>query len=146
MHFVTGGAYNGKSRWVREHYKAKDIGFDQWISAYHPDGLPKDSNFPHCNAIVIEGMEQFIKVNCLHRDTGTCRRVLNSLIEDWLAWENDEQQRLLVIIGTDITKGIVPMEKEERIWRDITGWIYQDISSKADRVDVIWYGLNKQIK
>lgn len=146
MHFVTGGAFNGKSRWVREYYNGKRIVFDHWVSGYHSDGLPKEINGLDCQTIVIEGIEQFIKECCLTMDMHTCREAWKILLDDWKMWEKSDPQRLLVMIGTDITKGIVPIEKADRTWRDVTGWVYQDISSKADRVDVIWYGLNKQIK
>ena len=33
MHFVTGGAYNGKAKWVKNHYTL-DMDHVQWISAY----------------------------------------------------------------------------------------------------------------
>ncbi|WP_394172482.1 hypothetical protein [Guptibacillus hwajinpoensis] len=51
-----------------------------------------------------------------------------------------------MIIGTDITQGILPFEREEQDWRELTGWAYQDLTDAADRVDVIWYGLNQQLK
>lgn len=146
MHFVTGGALNGKSRWVREYYNEKRIVFDHWVSGHHPDDLPKEINMLACQTIVIQGIEQFIKEDCLTMDMHTCREAWKILLDDWKMWEKSDPQRLLVIIGTDITKGIVPIEKTDRTWRDVTGWVFQDISSKADRVDVIWYGLNKQIK
>jgi adenosyl cobinamide kinase/adenosyl cobinamide phosphate guanylyltransferase len=50
------------------------------------------------------------------------------------------------VIGSDITKGVVPLEKENRIWRDLTGWAYQDTAAKAEKVDIIWYGLNQTMK
>ncbi|PLT35938.1 bifunctional adenosylcobinamide kinase/adenosylcobinamide-phosphate guanylyltransferase [Bacillus sp. V5-8f] len=146
MHFVTGGAYNGKSRWVREYYKAQEVDLDLWISAYESGSYHNDWHFPDSEAIVIEGMEQFIKKDCLHMDTTTCRSIWNSRLENWLEWESVEPDRLLIIIGSDITRGIVPIGEEDRTWRDITGWVYQDLSLKADRVDLIWYGLNKQMK
>ena len=55
-------------------------------------------------------------------------------------------QRKLVVIGSDITKGIVPVEKENRLWRDVTGWAYQDLAAQADKIDIIWYGCNQTIK
>lgn len=58
----------------------------------------------------------------------------------------EKPSRKLVIIGTDISKGIVPLEKENRLWRDFTGWVYQDLVAKAERVDVIWYGINQIMK
>ncbi|MDQ0218588.1 hypothetical protein ELQ35_04300 [Peribacillus cavernae] len=146
MHFVTGGAYNGKSRWVKEYNNGKGFVFDRWFSAYHGNDLPTDLRMLVANKVVLEGIEQYIKEESLLTDTHTCRETWRKRLEDWEVWEKSGQMRQLVMIGTDITKGIVPLERGNRKWRDLTGWVYQDLSSKADRVDVIWYGLNKQIK
>lgn len=51
-----------------------------------------------------------------------------------------------MLIGSDISKGIVPMAAEDRWWRDTTGWVYQDLVSAAERVDVIWYGISQKLK
>ena len=53
---------------------------------------------------------------------------------------------MVILIGTDITKGIVPIEAENRVWRDVTGRVYQDTVSICNRVDLIWYGINKRLK
>ena len=52
----------------------------------------------------------------------------------------------IIVIGTDITKGIVPIEKENRVWRDLTGRVFQDTASICERVDLIWYGISKRLK
>lgn len=74
------------------------------------------------------------------------RAVLKKMLQSWLEWEDDEPERCLVLIGTDIGKGIVPMEKENRLWRDVAGWFFQDVAMRAENVDVIWYGLRQTIK
>ncbi|GAM12206.1 hypothetical protein SAMD00020551_0337 [Mesobacillus selenatarsenatis SF-1] len=74
------------------------------------------------------------------------RQKWQSLIQKWLEWENQDSQRKVILIGCDISKGIVPMVSEDRRWRDITGWIYQDIMSVAERADVIWYGISQKLK
>ena len=79
-------------------------------------------------------------------DSNRCREIWNTAINQWIFWEKAESNRKLVVIGNDITKGIVPMEKENRLWRDVTGWAYQELAAKADKVDIIWYGLNQTIK
>jgi adenosylcobinamide kinase / adenosylcobinamide-phosphate guanylyltransferase len=61
-------------------------------------------------------------------------------------WEQEKPQKKLVVIGTDITKGIVPVDRENRLWRDVTGWAYQDLAAQADKIDIIWYGCNQTIK
>ena len=67
-------------------------------------------------------------------------------MQDWLEWEKQNSQRKVILIGCDISKGIVPMSAKDRKWRDITGWVYQDVVEAAERVDVIWYGIVQKLK
>jgi adenosyl cobinamide kinase/adenosyl cobinamide phosphate guanylyltransferase len=142
LHFITGGAFNGKRAWVRENYGINGA----WLSAYQEHHLNADINQIETNLLVLEGIEIWLKELTKTYDSYRCREIWNTTINYWLIWEKAESNRKLVVIGTDITKGIVPMEKENRIWRDVTGWAYQDLAATADKVDIIWYGLNQTIK
>lgn len=142
MHFITGGAFNGKRAWVKENYGISGT----WLSAYQKDYLKADINQIESNLLVLEGIEVWLRELTKTYDSYRCREIWNTTINDWLLWEKAESNRKLVMIGNDITKGIVPMETENRLWRDVTGWAYQDLAAKADKVDIIWYGLNQTIK
>lgn len=117
-----------------------------WFSAYQDIPLKEDVNDVNNDLLVLEGIEIWVKELTTTYHSYRCREIWIQTIKNWLSWEKAEPQRKLVVIGTDITKGIVPIEKENRLWRDVTGWAYQDISAKADKVDIIWYGLNQTIK
>lgn len=110
----------------------------KWISAYQNDSFGLGSY--ESSIIVLEGIETWVK------NLSISREKWREMIEDWLKWEQEEPSRKVIIIGTDITKGIVPIEKEHRQWRDLTGWVYQDIATVSSQVDVIWYGISKTIK
>ena len=144
MHFITGGAFNGKRKWVKKHY---DANHRLWLSAYNADALTKSSHETMPDLVVLEGLEKWIYTQIDTALTPDIHRqnIINQ-IKHWLAWENADSHRKLVIIGTDISKGIVPTDKRNRMWRDITGWIYQDLVTQADRADVIWYGIEQTIK
>ncbi|WP_394172500.1 bifunctional adenosylcobinamide kinase/adenosylcobinamide-phosphate guanylyltransferase [Guptibacillus hwajinpoensis] len=144
MHFVTGGAYNGKAKWVRTFYGITDERC--WNSAFNETKMSLDDRRLYGDVVVFEGVEHWIKELTLDAGLLECRKIWQSLLGIWHAWENEREERTVVIIGTDLSKGIVPMEKEDRDWRDLTGWAYQDLTAVADRVDVIWYGLNQQLK
>lgn len=142
MHFVTGGAYNGKSRWVKQQY----ISDSKWFSVYEDKGwlIPSDARE---NTIIIEGIEHLVREEIdpeLSADI-ILNRVMKK-IETWLDWEQQETVRNLVLIGSDISKGIVPVEKADRLQRDVTGWVYQQLVQRAERVDIIWYGIPQKIK
>lgn len=144
MHFITGGAFNGKRVWVIKHYEAEGKIF--WLSAYKGEPIPQEINDNGNDIVILEGIEIWIKKLIDQNDAIETLKVWNQWLEDWMQWEAAKKNRKLVVIGTDISKGIVPMERENRLWRDTTGWVYQKIASKAEKVDIIWYGLNQTIK
>lgn len=141
MHFVTGGAFNGKRKWVKRNYPE-----GEWFSAYNKEPLQISLESPWNSTVILEGIETWAKELLLEMTVHDGRNYLKDAIADWYNWEHMNPDRKLIIIGTDITKGIVPIDEADRNWRDLTGWVYQDISLKCERVDVIWYGLNQTIK
>lgn len=136
MHFVTGGAFNGKSAWVKSHYQNEQM---EWISAYEAETIPERLN---AEFVVLEGVELWIKT--LIDDQ--FREIWRKQLDGWKTWEQENEVRQLILIGTDITKGIVPVDARDREWRDAVGWAFQDVAACADRVDLVWYGLNKRLK
>lgn len=146
MHFVTGGAFNGKSKWVKEYYQLVDTPY-LWVSAYEGGPVPENLNeFGEGSLIVLEGIEIWLRDWIEQLDIQRAREKWQLLLLSWLEWERADRQRKVILIGTDITKGIVPIRAEDRKWRDITGWAYQDVVKSAERVDHIWYGISQQIK
>lgn len=139
MHFITGGAFNGKRAWVKERYQEAE-----WISAY--DGDPFCEILEGRSIVVLEGLELWMKELSEKLSINQAREYLKKVFAGWQEWENSACNRQVIVIGSDISKGIVPMEKENRDWRDLTGWAYQDLTSICQRVDIIWYGINRTIK
>ncbi|WP_077210573.1 bifunctional adenosylcobinamide kinase/adenosylcobinamide-phosphate guanylyltransferase [Bacillus dakarensis] len=141
MHFVTGGAFNGKRKWV-----SKTYGETKWISAFQGEVLIEHLSPLNASCVVLEGVEEWLRKLSLEMDINEARNYWKSIVLKWLDWESSAEGRRLVIIGTDLTKGIVPIEKENRNWRDLTGWAYQDLAAHCNKVDIIWYGINQTIK
>ncbi|MCL6572557.1 MAG: bifunctional adenosylcobinamide kinase/adenosylcobinamide-phosphate guanylyltransferase [Bacillus sp. (in: Bacteria)] len=144
MHFIIGGAFNGKRAWVKN--TLKGFGQDHWLSAYDNNSLPLNLLEIDQDVIILEGVEMWVKELTVEYDADKCREIWKKCLANWLSWERGTVKRKLIVIGTDITKGIVPLEAENRVWRDVTGWAFQDISARSEKVDVIWYGLNQTIK
>lgn len=116
-----------------------------WISAYKNDGL--NDLFHKEGIYIIEGIEVFLrKMIEQEQDIQSIREQIRQFIAKGLAWESARKNRELIMIGTDISKGIVPIDKKDRLWRDMTGWVYQDIVSQSKKVDVIWYGISSKLK
>jgi adenosylcobinamide kinase / adenosylcobinamide-phosphate guanylyltransferase len=141
MHFVTGGAFNGKRAWVKDNYADA-----KWISSYDGQRLPVTLENASSQQIVLEGVELWTKECSERMGIDKARIHLSKQLDQWLEWENANANRSIITIGADMMKGIVPIKKEERDWRDLTGWFYQDLVKKSKRVDVIWYGINQTIK
>ncbi|MDQ0216414.1 adenosyl cobinamide kinase/adenosyl cobinamide phosphate guanylyltransferase [Oikeobacillus pervagus] len=141
MHFVTGGAFNGKRKWVKDHYS--EYLSKQWHCFYEEVHLPELT----ASTVVIEGVEQWVKAELKQlRKAETVREKWKQQLQLLADWEKEDLNRKLVLIGNDLSKGIVPMDSFLRNWRDVTGWCYQDIVHQSERVDIIWYGLNQQLK
>ena len=51
-----------------------------------------------------------------------------------------------VIIGDEISSGVIPIDEFSRKWRDETGKLYQFLASEADIVDRIFAGLSLRLK
>ncbi|PLS15010.1 hypothetical protein CVD28_25150 [Bacillus sp. M6-12] len=145
MHFITGGAFNGKSQWVRNYYQLNDSDC-RWISAYSGDVFDYRINESGTDLIVMEGLELWIKRDCHTIEFSEWRKSWQQSLLKWKSWEQEESGRQIIFIGTDISKGIVPVDPNERKWRDLTGWAYQDLTAASDRVDLIWYGVGSQLK
>ncbi|PLR77317.1 hypothetical protein CU633_11135 [Bacillus sp. V3-13] len=142
MHFVTGGAFNGKSAWVKKFYSLNESEH-LWVSAYKGNSLP-DLLFGR--TIVLEGIEEWIKTSHVNSSVDVSREEWRRLLQNWREWEAGHPARTFVVIGADITKGVVPADPGARQWRDLTGWVYQDIAKCSSRVDLIWYGISNQLK
>ncbi|MBE0403991.1 bifunctional adenosylcobinamide kinase/adenosylcobinamide-phosphate guanylyltransferase [Halomonas citrativorans] len=61
---------------------------------------------------------------------------LNELLQSAKA-----QQTALVIIASDIGRGIVPIERHQRRLRDLNGWFSQDVAERAEHVWYVRHGL-----
>src|SRR5699024_10727174 len=106
---------------------------------------PEDLTVFSERIIVVEGLEhwilQFIKTD----DIDEVRHKLQTIVQQWRFW-TDEADYKLIIIGTDVSKGIVPVDATLRKWRDVTGFIYQDIVKSCTAFYYIWYGIGEQLK
>lgn len=142
MHLVTGGAFNGKKQWVKEAYSLGEKRHI-WHSFYHAGQLEKWTE----PIVVLEGIERHVRrLVEKEEDAESARQVWNEQLTGWIDWESKEKNRQLILIGTDMTKGVVPANAFDRRWRDATGWCFQAAAKQACQVIQIWYGLPQIIK
>lgn len=124
MILIFGGAYNGKLKFVKEKYNIND----EEISFCTNEHLELDKK-------VLCGIHIFTRACVLKK--------LNSLeiLENNLEYLKDK-----IIICDEINSGIVPMEKQNRAWREETGRALQLLSKHSSSVYRIFFGIEEQIK
>ncbi|WP_158598268.1 bifunctional adenosylcobinamide kinase/adenosylcobinamide-phosphate guanylyltransferase [Falsibacillus albus] len=146
MHFVAGGAFNGKSAWVKERYSIGQHSSWMWVSAYREDKIPSPDHLSVMPDIVIlQGIEVWLrKMLDDVSEVQPAREKWRGILHEWKQWEADE--RTVIFIGNDITKGIVPIDEMDRKHRDLCGWCFQDTVLASDKADQIWYGIPTKLK
>ncbi|WP_158735292.1 bifunctional adenosylcobinamide kinase/adenosylcobinamide-phosphate guanylyltransferase [Alteribacillus sp. YIM 98480] len=145
MYFITGGAFNGKKRWVLTKY-SYDVNDDcKWYHCYTEKNkyimtLPYSKE----STLVIEGIEKSLE-EYLKNGHGTAKDFYDRYLLKLLTWEQQDEKRKLIIIGTDMTKGIVPIDKDVRHFRDELGRLYQKLVQMADDTIIVWFGLGQSL-
>lgn len=145
MHFITGGSFHGKKSWTVAFAKKHGFTAGKVLRLFNEKAITIVSDEKN-SFYIIEGLEWMIKNRLQEEPLEQTIDYMKELLEALLQWEREANERCVFLIGSDITKGIVPIDKEDRLWRDATGLIFQQLAAAADRVDVIWYGLNERLK
>lgn len=124
MILVVGGAYSGKLEFVKETY-----GIEKSDIFYCTEGNIDFSKK------VISGLHRFTYANSVHGKNSL------EIIEANLELLQDK-----IIICDEISSGIVPLKKEERVWREDTGRCLQFLSKEASKVYRIFCGIPTVLK
>lgn len=124
MVLVFGGAYNGKLDFVKEQFNVSED--DIFYCGVNEIDFSKK---------VICGLHKFTYNNTL--------KEINSL---QYIKENINLFKDKIIISDDISSGIVPLKKEDRMWREETGRCLQYLSKESSCVYRIFCGIPTIIK
>lgn len=127
MHFIFGGAYNGKTAY------AKQLASDAPLFTAHMPTVEEVRG----QTIIIRHIEQCVTLQADERLEAM--RIVEQL-------EQLASVATVIVIGNDISRGVVPIQKEARFQRDCAGRLYQLLVQRAKRVTQIWYGLPQTIK
>ena len=123
MHLITGGRCMGKRAYAEKFY---------------------GNNFKSVCNLKNENLFEADLILNLH--TGVRNLMLKNIDPVNYFMEHLKILEHSVIIGDDISCGVIPVDEFERRWRDNTGIIYQNLAGQADRVDYIWAGLALKLK
>lgn len=140
MKLIIGGAYQGKLAYAKETYRI----MDGWI-----DG----------RTCKLEEIETCRGINCFHeyvkrllqQDEGEyrlCSEHLLSLEEEASAFVERLTQKNpeILIVSNELGYGIVPMEKNERLWREAVGRICTCLAAEAQEVVRVVCGVGMILK
>ena len=126
MRVIIGGSHNGKRAYVKTLLAEQEKSDVQWFEGELPP--------PGSGDVVIAGLEKWLEKTELSEEDAIAR-VIKSV-----------ENRDAILILTDIGRGIVPVDVEQRKLRDICGRLYQRLLAEADEVTRIWYGIAQNIK
>lgn len=132
MHIFIGGAYNGKHEYVRRWLKEQELVDVEWYVGQ----IPKE---PTSQTVVVSGLEEAIKP-LLEKDE------VSLALQIAVQLQLLEKRHQVIIIATEIGRGIVPIDPQDRKLRDTLGRLYQQLFKTSEHITRIWYGLAEEIK
>ena len=124
MILVFGGAYNGKKDFIKEKFNINEEDI-----YYCSDG---EIDF---SKKVICGLHKFTYNNTLKNKSSL------EYIKENINLFKDK-----IIISDEISSGIVPLKKEDRMWREETGRCLQYLSKESSCVYRVFCGISTIIK
>ncbi|WP_297637320.1 bifunctional adenosylcobinamide kinase/adenosylcobinamide-phosphate guanylyltransferase [uncultured Clostridium sp.] len=124
MKVYFGGSYNGKLNLILEKYNlTKD-------DIYYC----KDEELDF-NKKIISGLERYIYSRVIEK-----KESFNYIVN------NREKFKDKIIVVDMISEGVVPIKKEERLWREETGKVMQYLIKESDEVFRVFFGIEKRMK
>ncbi|GEL04785.1 bifunctional adenosylcobinamide kinase/adenosylcobinamide-phosphate guanylyltransferase [Rummeliibacillus stabekisii] len=132
MHVFIGGAYNGKHEYVRNWLIEQHENDVAWYEGV----LPKE---PTNKTIVISHLEKILQSDEEKDELILAKKIAKQL----QLWEKEHQ---VIVIATEMGRGIVPLSRHDRTLRDACGRLYQELFKSSEHVTRIWYGLSETIK
>ena len=127
MILVFGGAYSGKLNFVTERYNIKE----EEVFTINNEGIEE---IDFSNKVIYKLHNLTYKYALENKDIVKYFKDNINLFKD------------KIIICDDISEGIVPLKKEDRLWRETTGKLLQEISKEANEVYRVFCGIPMEIK
>ena len=134
MQVILGGAYNGKRQYVHE--QLANVA-NEHLHIF--EGEIPEQLFTTEDYVVIGGFEKIVEP-LLHKEE------LQVAAELYTKLRKLSDTTNLICICTDMSRGIVPLDKKERQLRDTCGRLYQQFCANSETVVRIWYGIPQQLK
>lgn len=123
MILIFGGAFQGKLEYAKAHYKRGTV------------CDCSDGRSPDFGADIICGIEAFVL---------QCAKAGVEAREHFEKNESLWQDKVLVV--TDTSQGVVPIDKDVRAFREMNGRLMLYLAGRADSVVRVFCGIGKEIK
>ncbi|WP_287882227.1 bifunctional adenosylcobinamide kinase/adenosylcobinamide-phosphate guanylyltransferase [Agathobacter sp.] len=100
------------------------------------------------NALIVYHLELLVRRICEshHDDSVVDEQQLTDEIWEQLERYLQERTADIIFISTEVGNGIIPMERAERVWREILGRVLVRLAARADYVERIICGMSQSIK
>ena len=125
MELIIGGAYQGKTEYAKTQFLLSDE--DIFICDY-------------------DGKIDFSKKCISHIEKFCFYCAENGLEPKDIFSEHQDESADKIIISDDISCGVVPIDKTERLFREATGRLLLMLSEKSKQVTRIFCGLPQRLK
>lgn len=126
MIFVIGGSFNNKLEFVLEKF---NLSLDDVYESNELDNYRGER--------IINNFHEIVKGLSLE---GRSLEEIMKSVDELLKRED------LIIISDEIGYGIVPIKKEDRLFRELNGRVSCYIANKSDEVFRVMYGIGNRIK
>ncbi|MEG1929619.1 MAG: bifunctional adenosylcobinamide kinase/adenosylcobinamide-phosphate guanylyltransferase [Anaerovorax sp.] len=126
MNLIFGGAYQGKLDYAKKAFHCQEEDVFHCISTNPKADFTKK---------IIDKTEDLV-LACVRNEMDA----KDYFEKNKRLWQN------AVIICCDISQGIVPMEREYREWREMTGRLLTYLGEEAETVVRIFCGLPQEVK
>ncbi len=134
MILIFGGAFQGKLEYAKNNYNIKTIhDCGAGVSPEAGDGFAGTE--PDFGKDAVCALEKFV-LRCVREG----REAADFFKENKEKWQDK------VLILTDVSQGIVPMDAELRAFREMNGRLMLYLAGEADEVIRVFCGIGKKVK
>lgn len=140
MELYIGGFAQGKLEYVKCRYNENQKTEKLFVKVI-------DCVDSHYKKMLLETECDVLILNHLHLwvrdllDEGMEEEKIQTTILSWIKSDPDA-----IVICDELGNGIVPIKKQERIWREQTGRLMIELAKQAERVERILCGLGQRLK
>lgn len=132
MKLIFGGAFQGKLEYAKKNYDIKSV--HDCGAGISPEAGEAGSE-PDFSKDAVCALEKFV-LKCVREG----REAADYFKDNKDKWQNK------VLILTDVSQGIVPMDKELRAFREMNGRLMLYLAAEAEEVVRVFCGIGKKVK